>query len=46
MPDGNPRKLLCTKKINSMGWKSKISLNDGLEKYYVWYKKMYKNLRR
>tara|TARA_B100001027_G_C16220665_1_gene309653 strand:- start:32 stop:979 length:948 start_codon:yes stop_codon:yes gene_type:complete len=46
MPDGSPRKLLCTKKINSLGWKSKISLDVGLNQYYKWYKREYKNLRK
>ena len=46
MPDGNPRKLLCTKKINSLGWKAKISLDVGLNQYYKWYKKEYKYLRK
>ena len=46
MPDGNFRKLLCTKKINSLGWKAKISLDVGLNQYYKWYKKEYKYLRK
>ena len=30
MPDGTPRKLLDVSRLKSMGWKSKISLEDGL----------------
>jgi len=30
-PDGTPRKLLCTKKINQLGWSPKLSLRKGLE---------------
>ena len=30
MPDGTPRKLLCTKKINNLGWKPNILLINGL----------------
>ena len=31
-PDGTPRKLLDTKRINELGWSPKISLRDGLAK--------------
>jgi GDP-L-fucose synthase len=31
-PDGTPRKLLDTSKINNFGWKSKISLSDGINR--------------
>ena len=37
MPDGNPRKLLDSSKINSLGWKAKTKLKNGLEKTYKWY---------
>ncbi len=36
-PDGNPRKLLDSEKINSLGWNSKISLEEGIESTYSWY---------
>ena len=29
-PDGTPKKLLNTDRINKMGWKPKINFNDGL----------------
>ena len=38
-PDGTPRKLLDTTKINSLGWGPSISLRDGIESTYVWYEK-------
>jgi len=38
MPDGNPRKLLDSSKINSYGWYPSIDLDDGLSKAYNWYK--------
>ena len=36
-PDGTPRKLLDVSKLNNLGWKAKISLNDGLKIYYDWF---------
>ena len=38
-PDGNPRKLLDSQKINSLGWESSTSLASGLELTYDWFKK-------
>ena len=37
-PDGTPRKLLDTTKINSLGWVPAISLQDGIESTYEWYR--------
>ena len=36
-PDGMPRKLLDTRRINELGWKPQISLREGLESTYAWY---------
>ena len=33
-PDGTPRKLMDTSRINSMGWTPKIKLEQGLESVY------------
>ena len=38
-PDGNPKKLLDSSRINDLGWKSKISLEDGIKNTYSWYLK-------
>lgn len=37
MPDGNPRKLLDSSKLNNYGWEPKVSLNSGLKDVYHWY---------
>jgi len=37
MPDGNPRKLIDSTLINSMGWEAKISLEDGIKNTYDWF---------
>jgi len=34
-PDGTPKKLLDISKINELGWKPKISLDEGIEKTYL-----------
>ena len=36
-PDGMPRKLLDTSRINELGWKPQISLRDGVASTYEWY---------
>ena len=36
-PDGTPRKLLDVSRLNAIGWKSKIKLEDGLKSVYEWY---------
>jgi GDP-L-fucose synthase len=36
-PDGTPVKLLDVSNINSIGWKAKISLEEGIAKTYKWY---------
>jgi GDP-L-fucose synthase len=37
-PDGTPRKLLDTTRLTSLGWKPKITLRQGLEQTYEWFK--------
>ena len=36
-PNGTPRKLLDSSKINKMGWKPEIGLRAGVIKTYDWY---------
>ena len=38
-PDGTPRKLLDVSRLNSLGWKAKISLEEGISRTYEWYVK-------
>jgi len=33
-PDGTPRKLMDVTKLNGLGWRAKISLEEGIEKVY------------
>ncbi len=33
-PDGTPKKLMDSKKINQMGWRASISLHDGIKMVY------------
>ena len=39
LPDGTMRKILDSTFINKIGWKSKISLTQGLNYTIDWYKK-------
>jgi GDP-L-fucose synthase len=41
-PDGTPRKLMDVSRINSLGWKYKTELKEGIEKTYNWYLKILK----
>ena len=36
-PDGTPRKLMDVSRINNLGWKHKISLEEGIKKTYNWF---------
>lgn len=38
-PDGNPKKMIDSSKINKLGWKAETSLKEGLSKTYSWYVK-------
>ena len=37
MPDGNPRKLIDSSKINKLGWEAKTDLDEGLKITYDWF---------
>ena len=36
-PDGTPQKLLNVNKLNTLGWKEKVDLKEGIEKVYLNY---------
>ncbi len=36
-PEGTPRKCLDVSKINALGWRAEISLEEGITKVYEWY---------
>ena len=39
-PDGIPRKLLDVSKIRELGWRSKVTLREGIKRTYKWYLKV------
>jgi GDP-L-fucose synthase len=38
-PDGTMRKLSDVSKLNSLGWKHKVEIDEGLHRMYSWYNK-------
>ena len=36
-PDGTPRKLLDVSRIHALGWKARISIEEGVASAYEWY---------
>lgn len=40
-PDGTPRKLMDSGRLNSLGWRPKVSLNEGLALAYADYQKKF-----
>ncbi len=37
-PDGTPQKLLDTRRLNALGWRPRIALEEGLADAYRWYR--------
>jgi GDP-L-fucose synthase len=37
-PDGTPRKLVDTSRLDALGWQAQTSLREGLERTYDWYR--------
>jgi len=44
-PDGTPRKLVDTSKINGLGWQAKTTLPEGIENTYHWFLDNVQSLR-
>jgi len=40
-PDGTPRKLMDVQKLNGLGWKAKIGLQEGIESVYKEFSQQY-----
>lgn len=37
-PDGTPRKLLDVSRVNALGWKAKLGLEEGIASTYAWFR--------
>lgn len=44
-PDGTPQKLLDVSRLTELGWKAKITLEDGIRETYDWYLEHIKEVR-
>lgn len=44
-PDGTPRKLLDVSKMNELGWKHQIELEDGIKLTYNWFLNNHQNFK-
>lgn len=38
MPDGAPRKLLNSSRMNALGWRAEVGLEEGIRRAYDWYR--------
>ena len=36
-PDGTPRKLMNVSRLENLGWKASVSLEEGLKQAYQWF---------
>lgn len=45
-PDGTPRKLMDVSKMNNIGWKHQVNLEEGIQKTYTWFLENIKNFKQ
>lgn len=45
-PDGTPRKLMDVSKMNNLGWKHQVNLEEGIQKTYNWFLENIKNFKQ
>jgi GDP-L-fucose synthase len=45
-PDGTPRKLMDSSKLEKQGWKAKITLEQGVKNTYSWFTAHQENYKR
>jgi GDP-L-fucose synthase len=45
-PDGTPRKILDSSRLNDLGWAAKTNLRDGLDQTYRWFVENTNSLRQ
>ena len=37
-PDGTPRKLVSVEKLNALGWRHSVEIEEGVQRLFDWYK--------
>lgn len=45
-PDGTPRKLMSSAKMNQLGWKAQVGLEEGIEQTYNWFLANVENVKK
>ena len=45
-PDGTPRKLMDSSKMNALGWKAEIELKNGIKSTYQWFQEDFNTVKQ